>query len=266
MKTEILMVGLDLDGTVFNNNKEITAHTRNVLEEAIRQGCVVLPATGRPEIGLPKAFLEIPGVEYALTSNGARIIRIPSGETVYEELIPWDVTLQVIEVMKQWAGESCNWETYFDGKIYVEEETYHFVRHESMSPAMEQYIRSTRTRQKHLTEKIREEKIGMEKLHLIFADTKERDRREKELQQMFPNLSICHATPFNMEIISGKAGKGNGLVALGKILGIKKKEIMACGDAPNDWNMLEMAGLPVVMANEEDGVAYAIERFVLKNE
>ena len=56
MKTEILMVGLDLDGTVFNNNKEITAHTRNVLEEAIRQGCVVLPATGRPEIGLPKAF------------------------------------------------------------------------------------------------------------------------------------------------------------------------------------------------------------------
>ena len=98
---------------------------------------------------------------------------------------------------------------------------------------------------------------------------------------MFPNLSICHATPFNIEIISGRAGKGNALVALGKILGIKRKEIMACGDAPNDWNMLEMAGLPVVMANadeetkkraafitksnEEDGVAYAIERFVLKN-
>lgn len=40
MKTEILMVGLDLDGTVFNNNKEITAHTRNVLEEAIRQGAL----------------------------------------------------------------------------------------------------------------------------------------------------------------------------------------------------------------------------------
>jgi HAD superfamily hydrolase (TIGR01484 family) len=89
----------------------------------------------------------------------------------------------------------------------------------------------------------------MEKLHLIFADTRERDCREKELQQMFPNLSICHATPFNIEIISGRAGKGNALVALGKILGIKREEIMACGDAPNDWNMLEMAGLPVVMAN-----------------
>ena len=82
MKPKIRMVGLDLDGTVFNNNKEISTHTRSVLKEAIRQGCIVLPATGRPEIGLPGAFLEIPGVEYALTSNGARIIRIPSGETM----------------------------------------------------------------------------------------------------------------------------------------------------------------------------------------
>ena len=62
MKPKIRMVGLDLDGTVFNNNKEITTHTRSVLKEAIHQGCIVLPATGRPEIGLPGAFL--PGRRY----------------------------------------------------------------------------------------------------------------------------------------------------------------------------------------------------------
>ena len=38
MKPKIRMVGLDLDGTVFNNNKEITTHTRSVLKEAIHQG------------------------------------------------------------------------------------------------------------------------------------------------------------------------------------------------------------------------------------
>ena len=37
MKPKIRMVGLDLDGTVFNNNKEISTHTRSVLKEAIRQ-------------------------------------------------------------------------------------------------------------------------------------------------------------------------------------------------------------------------------------
>lgn len=61
MKPKIRMVGLDLDGTVFNNNKELAStHTRSVLKEAIRQGCIVLPATGRPEIGLPGAFLRFP--------------------------------------------------------------------------------------------------------------------------------------------------------------------------------------------------------------
>ena len=37
MKPKIRMVGLDLDGTVFNNNKEISTHTRSVLKEAIHQ-------------------------------------------------------------------------------------------------------------------------------------------------------------------------------------------------------------------------------------
>lgn len=106
-------------------------------------------------------------MEYALTSNGARIIRIPSGETVYEELIPWEVALQVIEVMKQWAGESCNWETYFAGNIYVEEETYHFVKPESMSPAMERYILKYPDHcRKYLTEKHPGGKDREEKLHL----------------------------------------------------------------------------------------------------
>lgn len=62
MERSIRMIGLDLDGTVFNNAKEITEHTRQVLAEAIRRGVVVLPATGRPRTGLPEAFLSIPGV------------------------------------------------------------------------------------------------------------------------------------------------------------------------------------------------------------
>ena len=54
---------------------------------------------------------------------------------------------------------------------------------------------------------------------------------------------------------------------------------MACGDSWNDWTMLKSVGFPVVMgnadpetkklgafitrSNEEDGVAYAIEKFIL---
>ena len=101
-KRKIRMIGLDLDGTVFNNEKMITEHTREVLAEAIRQGVVVLPATGRPECGLPEQFLAIPGVRYALTSNGARIIDLVKRKVIYSQLLPWETAAAVIDEVNTW--------------------------------------------------------------------------------------------------------------------------------------------------------------------
>lgn len=274
---KIRMVGMDLDGTLFTNDKKITEHTRKILKKTIEQGVVALAATGRPESGLPRELLEVPGISYALTSNGARIIRLPSRQVVYQQLIPWDVALQAIHMMQTW--EHCVWEVYFDGKVYVEDGEYHFLYHEDMSPALIEYIHKSRIFQKDLLGKIEREHIGLEKIHMVFEDTSWRDEKLKELQEAFPQLDVSCATTFNMEINSALAGKGNGLLALGKILGISREEIMACGDAENDWDMLKKAGFSVVMengneatrkladfvtrSNEEEGVAWALEQFVL---
>lgn len=271
------MIGLDLDGTVFNRKSEITEHTREVLEEVIRKGVVVLPATGRPECGLPQAFLQIAGVQYALTSNGARILNVKTGEDVYLELIPWRTAVDFINKVKDW--KDCAWEIYCGGKIYVDADSYRFLVPEGMSPSLQDYIRRTRIPRKDVCGLLEREKTGLEKIHMIFMDTAYRDRKMQELRETFPELAISNATSFNMEVNSAKAGKGKALLALGKILGIEREEIMACGDASNDWDMLREVGFPVVMenaddqtkklaafvtkSNEEDGVAYAIEQFVL---
>ena len=277
-KRKIRMIGLDLDGTVFNNAKMITEHTREVLSEAIRQGVVVLPATGRPECGLPEQFLAIPGVRYALTSNGARIIDLVERKVIYAQLLPWETAAAVIDEVNTW--EHCAWEAYYDGEIFVDADAYRFLDHPDMLPALKSYMRRTRQPVKGLAEKIRREHISMEKMHMVFENTEYRDQKLQEIREKFPDLAFSNATTFNMEINSADAGKGKGLVALGRILGISREEIMACGDAANDWDMLQMAGFPVVMgnadeetkklaafvtkSNEEDGVAYAVEQYVLR--
>lgn len=274
----IRMIGLDLDGTVFNEKKEITEHTREVLGKAIQQGVVVLPATGRPAVGLPRQFLEIPGVRYAVTGNGSRILDLKLGITLYEEMIPWELALKAIAEMATYTG-GC-WEVYHQGKIYLDEENYRFTPHADMSPELLEYIRNSRIPCKNLQDRIRNEQWKIEKLHMMFSDTGERDRKMKILAARFPELHISCATTFNVEIISRKAGKGNGLLELGKILGITREEIMACGDAENDWDMLRKVGFPVAMgnadpetkklaafvtrSNQEDGVAWAVEQFVLR--
>ena len=80
MEYRIKMIGVDLDGTLLNEKKEITPRTRNVLEKAIAEGIVVLTATGRPWMGIPEELRDFPGMKYALTSNGARIIDTRTGQ------------------------------------------------------------------------------------------------------------------------------------------------------------------------------------------
>ena len=90
-------------------------------------------------------------------------------------------------------------------------------------------------------------------------------------------LNITNSSVYNLEIISDRAGKGNGLLALGKLLGISREEIMGIGDSSNDWDMLRKVGFPVVMenadeetkklgkyitgTNDENGVAQVLQHF-----
>lgn len=60
---KIKMIGLDLDGTLLNDKKELTSHTREILTRAIDQGVTVLVATGRPVTGIPEVLRNFPGDE-----------------------------------------------------------------------------------------------------------------------------------------------------------------------------------------------------------
>jgi hydroxymethylpyrimidine pyrophosphatase-like HAD family hydrolase len=83
-----------------------------------------------------------------------------------------------------------------------------------------------------------------------------------------------------VDIVHPNASKGAGVAAAASELGFTRDEVMACGDNHNDLEMLHFAGTPVVMENAEpelleipgfhmtasndaDGVAIAVERFIL---
>lgn len=73
MGKKIRLLALDLDGTLLNGAKQITPRTQAALERARQQGVLMVPVTGRPAQGLPPAVLSLPGLRYAVTSNGATI-------------------------------------------------------------------------------------------------------------------------------------------------------------------------------------------------
>ena len=67
----------DLDGTLLSRENTVTPATRQAIADAAARGVVVLPATGRALANLPPLVAQLPGVRYAITSNG-----LPSGTWV----------------------------------------------------------------------------------------------------------------------------------------------------------------------------------------
>ena len=80
----IRLVALDLDGTLLNEEKIITEGNLEALAGLRAAGVLVVPVTGRPAQGLPRQVLELPGLRYTITSNGATIRDLVTGETLLE--------------------------------------------------------------------------------------------------------------------------------------------------------------------------------------
>ena len=276
MEHKIKMIGLDLDGTLLTDKKELTARTKAVISSALRRGIVVLVATGRPWMGIPEELRNFPGMRYALTSNGARIIDAQEERVIEEHLLSPELALQALEICGKYDTLQ---EVYFDGQGYAPADKMAVVERYHRNPSMCEYMRKTRIPVDNIFKLVKEENRGLDKVQALFADMEERTQAWTELREV-SGLELVGSLRYNIEINTAGVNKGTGLVNLGKVLGIKREEIMAFGDGDNDIVMLKEVGIGVAMANaedkvketadyitlsnEEDGVAEAIEKLVLQ--
>ena len=276
---KIKMIGLDLDGTLLNDKKELTSHTREILTRAIDQGVTVLVATGRPVTGIPEVLRNFPGMRYALTSNGGRILDLQEDKVLYANMLSYEMGAAILKIFGDYDTFK---EIYFDGRGFVQADELLKVGEYLQNPAMTDYIRTTRKGITSLWEKM-EEMNGheMDKIHALFKSRDERLDAKRRIMEL-GDLSISDSMGTNLEINAPGVNKGMGLIQLGRLLGIEREEIMACGDGNNDLMMLKEVGFGIAMANgadevkevadyitlsnEEDGVAAAIEKFVLNPE
>lgn len=274
----IKMIGLDLDGTLLNSEKRISEYTRSVLNHAIEKGVIVLPSTGRPATGLPKEIIDFPGIRYAVTSNGARVVDLKeNGKSVYECGVPVEKVKGVMKILSKYDTMR---EVYYKGHGYAAGEKIDEVERYMSNPVMKEYILATRIRVDDLDAYVEEHMESVDKVHILFADPeKEKMKAAREIEEMYPELNVTSALDNNLEINEAGANKGLALIELGRLLGIEREEIMACGDGLNDRAMIEEVGFGVAMenameevkkvadyitvSNDEDGVAKAIEKFVL---
>lgn len=218
---DIRLVALDLDGTVFNDEKEITPRTLEAIRAAIAKGVDVIPATGRVASGVPEAFLRIPGVRYALTSNGASVVELSTGKPLVN--LPFDAALasDIYDIVAATGGAMG---IFIGGKAYTD----YFGANDGlalMPPALRRYLRDSRIVVDDMHAVFAAHPHEVEKFSITYRDNAARDAAWQAVASRF-NVEITSSIPNNMEINAPGVTKGSGLKNAGRYPGP--------GDEPGD--------------------------------
>lgn len=274
----IKLIATDMDGTFLDDEKNIPEENLKALLECADRGIEIVPATGRTVRGLPEEIKALPGVRYAITTNGAVVADLKEGKEVNTCRIPTELAVKVMTMARE-SQDDIMYDAYIEGIAYTTE--YFYTNTEKYVPTkgLVALVRKTRQVVPDNIAYVGAQGKEIDKINMYFLDMDAKQRMRETLAAV-PGILVSSSIPNNLEINAAGADKGSALVRLASYLGIKQEETMAFGDGENDFSMIRMAGIGVAMENGEEsvkaaadhvtttnnkaGVAAAIRQFVLK--
>lgn len=266
----IKLIAIDIDGTLVTDNKELTQHTIDTITKARQKGIKVVLCTGRPITGVQQYLepLNISGDdEYVVTFNGS-LAQTISGTPI----VSHNITVEDYIDLETLARKS-------NIHFHMETLDHIYTANRDISPytIAESFI--VRMPIRYRTPEEITDELTISKG--MFID--EPDKLSAFIKNFPADLKerfyVVQSEPYFFEAMNKKASKGNAIAELAAKLGFTADEVMALGDQGNDLTMVKYAGTGVAMGNaiedvkaaaqfitktnEEDGVAFAIEKFAL---
>lgn len=270
MSKSYKIVVLDLDGTLTNTQKELSARNREVLIEAQKRGTKVVLASGRPTYGIVPLAKELELDKfggYILAYNGGSIIDCSTQETIYNKVLPDELLPQLYKYAKDHSFAILS----YDNEVVVTEHPNDkYVEYESFLTKME--VRGVDNFLESVSRPVPK--------CLIVGDAEPLALLEKKMQSEIGDLmNIYRSEAFFLELVPLNIDKAESLARLLNHIGMNKEEMIAVGDGYNDLSMIQFAGMGIAMenakpevkeaadfitsSNDEDGVAAVIEKFIL---
>jgi Cof subfamily protein (haloacid dehalogenase superfamily) len=264
----IKLVALDLDGTLLNTDHQLTTRTIQTIKAVQQSGTPVVLATGRPyvtsHIYHQALGLNTPGVYM----QGLNIIDAAGG-VLHERHLDDALTALVgdFSVKHGLTAMAYNPQHIFTRQrnhLTLQLQTYYESKHIELGEEFAQVG----------------QKAYISKFIFIEPDREKMDRLRTDLSTLMQGrASVFTSQPEFLELLPLGASKGDGVAWLLRYLDIATDHLLAIGDGENDLEMIKLAGFGIAMANgnsklkalakhitlsnDEDGVAVALEKFIL---
>lgn len=277
---DIKLVALDLDGTLFDNSSRISERNLTAIRSITDKGIHVVISTGRPFEGIPFDQIKGTGINYAITANGSGIYEISTGKCLYENAMDEELVTPILNFL---LTRDIHMDAFIGGKGYTPVQCVETAQKLTVPSSIKNYIITMRTRLDNILQFIHENQLKVQKMTLNFYPAADGTLIDRETVRKFlvsnPSITTVCGGYNNLEFTRADANKGVGLRKLAEILGVNPDATMAIGDTENDLAIIEAAGIGVAMGNAtdavkaradyvtttntKDGVAAAIEHFIL---
>ena len=243
---DIKCIALDLDMTTLDREGRLSEENRQALEYAIGKGVHIMIASGRSFDSLPADVLAVPGIEYAITSNGAAVYHIPTGcRMIGYMLEPHSVR----EIMARTADLPLTYEAFLDGVAYADAGYVQDPVAHGAAPRTIRYIQTTRHPEADIRGFILAHCDQLDSLDLITGDPELKARTEDLLRRTVPDIYVTSSVPQLIEISHRNAGKHSGVRFVTELLGLSPTQVAAFGDGDNDADMLTYVGCGIAVEN-----------------
>jgi len=276
----IKLIAIDIDGTLLDSRYEVPEANRRAIVEAVERGVEVALVTGRRfDFALPIAR-QILCALTMVVNNGA-VIKSTDGTTLLRHLLPCTVARRVLEATSEFRdGAAVVFDRPRENQIVYEQIDWGAPGRKSYFQRNREYISQCAPLEGCLTE---------DPIQVMYSGPVGRMRSVEAVLRRLDGrgeyalaVTEYEQRDFGLvDVLHPGCSKGAALRELAGMRGYAQKDVMAIGDNLNDTEMLEFAGVPVVMANsvaelkkmgwhetgsnDEAGVATAIEEHALGN-
>ncbi|MFD0961222.1 Cof-type HAD-IIB family hydrolase [Paenibacillus chungangensis] len=261
------LIAIDVDDTLLTDDLLVTPGTIEAMEAAIAQGVTVTLATGRMYASARKIAEQVNLNVPIITYQGALVKTLLEGEVLYERNVPTEAAKKLQQFCQ---SRGLHLQLYVDDELYGTEDNERIKAYSKLSnipykiePDFDQLIDKP--------------------LHkmLIIDEPEVLDELIEELRPLIGNeVHMTKSKAHYLEFMHKEGTKGHALAFMAQHIGCAMEQTIGMGDAWNDRELLQVAGLGVAMGNaidslkeladyvtatnNEEGVRHVIEKFVLK--
>ena len=249
LETEIKMLAFDLDDTALDGNGQLAPETRESFIKAAEAGVEPVIASGRSFYSLPQELLEVPGIRYAICSNGANLFDTVNRKCINSMTLNEKSVDQIVKFADDYL-DTVYVDAFTEGVPHSDRRLLDtLLSNDKISEHRKAYLRRTRRPEDDIREFIEDNKSHLDCMNYNVFDTRLFEELMNRLEKEVDNIYFTSSIPELIEISYKDSGKAAGLRRMCDYLNLPIQNVAAFGNADNDAEMISVAGRGYAVAN-----------------